>query len=300
MRRPYDNDRRTRAADSCERIAIASMDFAELTPAGIQNPRVKQYLAVKGNTKSNPGNLACLEGLWALTMALDAGLDMRAFFVCPELLRGDAARHLAQRVYTRGAHSYLVSARVMERISDRDDPDGLAAIVQLRRFSWNDITLRPYNRVVVLDGLEIPGNVGTIVRCADGTGADAVIITNRRTRLSHPKLIQSSMGSSFTVPTIEADVDEAIAWLRAHDFRIVTTDTDARASYRQADYRRRVAVVLGSERYGIVKEWHAAQDEAVSIPMGGKVDSLNVGNAAVLMLYEMFYQQEPERFETRG
>ena len=272
------------------------MDLSALTPAGMQNPRIKQYLAVKQNTKSNPENLACLEGLWELSTALEADLEFRGFFVCPELLRGDAGRHLAEKLIGAGVHAYLVSEKVMRRIADRDEPDGLAAIVQLRRFGWHDLTLRDYNRVVVLDGLEIPGNVGTIIRCADSTGADGVVITNRRTRVSHPRLIHSSMGSSFRLPLIEAHVSEAVAWFKQHGFMIVTTDTDAPLSYRRADYQRRVAVVMGSERYGIVREWYEAQDYSVAIPMRGNVDSLNVGNAAVLMLYEMFYQQEPERF----
>lgn len=272
------------------------MDFTELMPAGMQNPRIKQFLSIKQNTKSNPENLVCLEGLWEISTARTSNLDLRAFFVCPELIKGDTGRHLAEQIVNAGVHSYLVSEKVMHRIADRDEPDGLAAIAQLPHFTWNDVPLREYNRIVVLDGLEIPGNVGTIVRCADSTGADAVVITNRRTRLSHPKLIHSSMGSSFTLPMIEAQVDDAIAWLKQHDFAIVTTDTDASLSYRRADYRHRVAIVMGSERYGIVKEWYAAQDYSVMIPMRGKVDSLNVGNATVLMLYEMFYQQEPERF----
>ncbi len=262
----------------------------------MQNPRIKQYLSIKKNTKANPEHLTCLEGLWEVSQALDARLEMRAFFVCPELLKGDAGRSLAHRVIESGVHSYLTSPKVMERIVDREDPDGLAAIAQLPRFSWQDISLRTQNRVVVLDGLEILGNIGTIIRCADGTGADAVIVTNRRARVTHPKLIHSSMGSSFTVPIIEAEVSESVAWFKEHDFKIVTTDTDASLSYREADYRGRVAVVMGSERYGIVREWHDAQDESVFIPMSGRMDSLNVGNAAVLMLYELFYQQEPERF----
>lgn len=272
------------------------MDFSELTPAGIQNPRIKQYLSIKQNTKSNPDNLACLEGVWELTMARDAQLPVRAFFVCPELIKSDTGRHLAEQIVATDAHSYLVSAKVMHRMADRDEPDGLAAIVQLPRGRWEDIPLREHNRVVVLDGLEIPGNVGTIIRCADSTGIDGVIITNRRTRVSHPKLIHASMGSSFTMPIIEASIEEAVAWLKRNNFAILTTDTDAPTSYRQADYRKRVAVVMGSERYGIMRAWYDAQDTSVSIPMHGKVDSLNVGNAAVLMMYEMFYQQEPERF----
>lgn len=263
-----------------------------LVPAGLHHPRVKQYLSVKGNTKSNPELLVCLEGLWEVSLALRASLELRCFFVCPELLRGDAGEHLAERVVETGVHSYQVSEKVMRRIVDRDEPDGLAALVQMRRFTWQDIRLREYNRFIVLDGLEIPGNIGTIVRTADGAGADAVVITNRRTRLTHPKLIHSSMGSALTFPIVEAEVSEAITWLRRHDFAIVLTDTDAPLSYREAEYRGRVAVVLGSERYGIAREWYAAQSFSVSIPMRGQVDSLNVGNAAVLMLYELLHQQE--------
>ncbi len=273
------------------------MDFSELTPAGIQNPRIKQFLSIKQNTKSNPDNLACLEGVWELSMARDADLPIRAFFVCPELIKSDTGRTLAERIVATDAHSYVVSAKVMTRIADRDEPDGLAAIVQLPRGHWDDIPLGERSRVLVLDGLEIPGNVGTIVRCADSTGIDGIIVTNRRTRVSHPKVIHASMGSSFTMPIVESDIAGAVAWLKQNNFTIVTTDTDAQISYRKADYRTRVAVVMGSERYGIMREWYTAQDYSVSIPMHGKVDSLNVGNAAVLMLYEMFYQQEPERFD---
>lgn len=272
------------------------MGFSDLPAIGIQHPRVKQYLAVKNNTKSNPENLACLEGFWEVSAARQAELGFRGFFVCPELLKGDTGAHLAQRLVESGIHSYVVSERVFRRLADRDAPDGLAAIVQLRRFTWSDIDLRPMNRLMVLDGLEIPGNVGTIIRCAESAGADGIVITNRRTRLTHPKLLHSSMGSSLTFPVIEADLDEAVGWLKQHDFRIVTTDAEAKISYRQADYRGRIAVVMGSERYGIMRQWHDAEDFSVYIPMAGRIDSLNVGNAAVLMLYETFFQQAPERF----
>lgn len=266
------------------------------TPAGAQHPRVKQFLSLKRNLKGNPDRLVPLEGLWELQRALDAGLELRAFYVCPELLRGDAGQSMAERVMATGVHSYQVSERVFERLADREGPDGLAAIGALPAFDWSSIDLAETNRVVVLDGLEIVGNVGTVIRCADATGFDAVVLTNRRVRLTHPKLVHSSMGTSLTVPVIEAEVDDAVAWLHGHGFRIVTTDTDAATSYRGADYAGRVAVVMGSERYGISAAWHEAEDVSVFIPMAGRVDSLNVGNAAVLLLYEVYAQQQPEAF----
>jgi RNA methyltransferase, TrmH family len=258
------------------------------TQAGAQHPRVKQFLSLKRNLKGNPDRLVSLEGLWELGQALDADLELRAFFVCPELLRGDAGRSMAERVAATGVHSYEVSAKVFERLADREGPDGLAAIAVLPAFDWSSIKLGAANRVVVLDGLEIVGNVGTVVRCADATACDAVVLTKRRVRLTHPKLVQGSMGMSLHVPVFEADADEAVAWLRGNGFRIVTTDADGTVSYRDADYSGRVALVLGSERYGISAAWHDAEDVRVSIPMAGRVDSLNVGNAAVLVLYEAF------------
>lgn len=260
------------------------------TQAGAQHPRVKQFISLKRNLKGNPDRLVVLEGLWELNQALDAGLELRAFFVCAELLRGDAGRTMADRIVATGVHSYEVSAKVFERLADREGPDGLAAIAVLPDFDWSSIALSPNsaNRVVVLDGLEIVGNVGTVIRCADATACDAVVLTNRRVRLTHPKLVHSSMGTSLTVPVFESDADDAVAWLRGNGFRIITTDSDGTVSYRDADYSGRVALVLGSERHGISAVWHEAEDVRVFIPMAGRVDSLNVGNAAVLVLYEAF------------
>jgi TrmH family RNA methyltransferase len=227
-----------------------------------------------------------------LTLALQARLEIHALFVCPQLLR-DESRATARTIIAAGVPSFLVSEKVLCHMTEWDRPDGLAAIVQLPCFGWQDIQLSQHNALLILDGLQIPGNVGTIIRCAAGAGADGIIITNRRQRLSHPKLLRASMGSLFAFPVIETGVHEAIAWLKRHHFTIVTTEISATFSYRSASYRGRVAVVMGNEHSGISQEWYAAQDMSVSIPMNGRgADSLNVGNAAVLMLYEMLYHQE--------
>jgi TrmH family RNA methyltransferase len=265
-------------------------------PAGAQHPRVKQFTSLKRNLKGNPERLVPLEGLWEVQRAVDAGLELRAFFVCWDLLKGDAGRTMAEQVLATGVHSYEVAARVFERLVDRDNPDGLAAIGVLPPVDWSSIGLADSNLLVVLDGLEIVGNVGTVIRCVDAVGADALVLTNRKVRLTHPKLVHSSMGMSLTVPMIEADVYEAVGWLRDNGFRIVCTDTDAELTYRAADYTGRVALVLGSEKYGISAPWHEHEDVRVRIPMAGRVDSLNVANAAVLVLYEAFAQQHPDRF----
>ncbi len=267
------------------------LDVSNLIPAGLHNSRVKQYLAIKSNTKATSENLVCLEGLRALSLVLKADLKIDTFFICPELLRGDAGKQIAKQVIADGVSSYVVSEKVLCTMVDWDGPDGLAAIVQLRRYSWQHLQLRSRNTLLVLDGLQIPGNIGTIIRCADGAGANGILITNRKQRLSHPRLVRASMGSLFGFPVVECEVPEAASWLHAHGFQIITASPDAALSYRQISYTERVAIVVGNEHHGISSEWYAAHDVSVSIPMHGRADSLNVGNAAVLLLYEAIHQQ---------
>jgi TrmH family RNA methyltransferase len=274
----------------------APEDLERLTPVGGQHPRVRQYLAVKRNTKPNPEHLVVLEGLWELTKGLDATLDLAVVFVCPELLRGESGVSAARRALAAGAAGVRVSERVMAHLVDRDSPDGLAALARLPRWHLGDLRPRRTSRVVVLDGLEVLGNVGTIARCADAVGAQAILLTRRRIRLTHPRLVHASMGASLTVPMVDTGVEEAIGWLARHRYQTVLTDTRAPRSYRAADYPDRVALVMGSERYGVSREWYDAAHVSVSIPMVGAMDSLNVANAAVVVLFECFARQEPQRF----
>jgi TrmH family RNA methyltransferase len=267
-------------------------DLSKLIPAGARHPRVKQYLALKHNLHANHENLACIEGIRMLKLALQARLEIYSLFVCPDLLRSEQTQTLARTAMACSELSLQISAKVLEGLTEWDGPDGLVALVRLPRMGWQNLALREQNLVLVLDGLQIPGNIGTIIRCAEGAGADAIVLCSKKQRLTHPKIVRASMGALFSFPVIEAQGTEAIIWLKQQRFRLITTDTDATKSYRQIDYRGRVAIVMGNEHSGISPEWYAAQDESVMIPMNGRADSLNVGNAAVLMLYEALHQQQ--------
>src|SRR5262249_19765654 len=153
-------------------------EVSHLIPAGLHNPQVKHYLALKSSAKANTENLVCLEGLRALSLAVRANLEIKSFFVCPERLRGEAGKQMAAKIIKAGTPSYSISERVLQAIVEWEGPDGLAAIVKLRNYCWQDIQLEAENVLLVLDGLQIPGNIGTIIRCADGAGANGIIITN--------------------------------------------------------------------------------------------------------------------------
>jgi TrmH family RNA methyltransferase len=271
--------------------------WAHLPVIGAKHAVLVQYLAIQNNSKPNPQRLIVLAGQWEIESALDAGLSLVAVIVTPELFRGNRASDVLARAQATGAPVYAVSPRIAARISDRDSSDGLAAIAMSRQWELADLVPRGESSVVlVLDGLEVMGNVGTAVRSAQASGADGVLLTNRRVRLTHPRLIHASMAASLTMPIVDCTVEEAVNWLRSNGFQLVMADTRASETYKSLTYQPRVALVLGSERYGINREWDAYGGDAVSIPMFNDVDSLNVANAATILLFEIASRHHPEAF----
>jgi TrmH family RNA methyltransferase len=164
---------------------------------------------------------------------------------------------------------------------------GLFSVIQLPELNIEKLELGENALVMVLDGLEKPGNIGTIIRTCDGAGVDAVFLCNRKSRLTNPLLIKGSMGAVFTIPIVEFDnVRSCIDWLVSHHFNIFLADTKAEISYKHANYTGNTALVMGCERYGISGDWYSSSPKLISIPMLGICDSLNVGVAASILAYE--------------
>jgi RNA methyltransferase, TrmH family len=271
--------------------------WAHLPVIGPKHPVFQQYVAIQNNSKPNPQRLIVLDGLWEIESALDAGLPLVAVIASPELFRGNRAVDVMKRAEQVSVDAYAVSAKLANRLSDRDTSDGLAAVALSHQWQLDDLaTESSSSLVLVLDGLEVLGNVGTAVRSAQASGAAAVLLTNRRVRLTHPRLIHASMAASLTMPIVDVTVDEAAQWLKRHGYQVVLADTRAPASYKSLAFDARVAIVLGSERYGIHRDWDGHAEAGVSIPMAADVDSLNVANAATILLFEIASRHRPADF----
>lgn len=259
----------------------------ELQQIGAAHPAVKDVVAIERNAAPNRFGLVVAEGLWAVKLALDHDLRIDKFFLCPELIRSDDAWGSADELVKRARRSFRVSEKTLARMSERGEPDGLLALVEMPQWCPEQIDFGPSALVLVTDGIEIPGNLGTLIRTLDACKADLLIMTNRRTRMSHPKVLRGSQGMSLVVPHIEfEDTAEAIRWLERRGFTVYLADTDESVNYRQVDYGGRTAIVVGSERYGISKPWYEPGFQCVGVPMLGEADSLNVSVSASVMLYE--------------
>lgn len=273
-------------ADLQERLQ-AILAERRLLNIGEAHPVVRAVKAIAANSKPNPKRLFVAEGYWLAKLALDNDLRVDALLVSPECVYTNECVSLVREMLPRAEHAYTVSKKVFEKLAEKDKPDGVLAICYMKDYSLDDLALDDKAVILILDGVEIPGNMGTLVRVADGAGADAVFIVNRKARLTHPKFIHSTMGAAFHVPIIEFEsVDDCYAYLKSKHFTIYLADSRAEKMYYELPLGKRVAFVMGSERYGISRVWYDKEVDYVAIPMMGQCDSLNVGVAGTVLLYE--------------
>ena len=229
---------------------------------GAGHPAFKALLRVRRGSVAAHDSRVVAEGLWAVQLLLRLGTPIEQLFCCPELIYSDTARACATAAAERARECFQVSGKSMHRIAERDTPEGLVAVVRMPHWPSAELRLSDTALIVVADGLENPGNLGTLLRTADGAGAELVVVTNRRTRISHPQVFRASHGMSLTVPHIEfAHPEDAIEWLRQHDCTIYLAAPGGGVHYRQLDCGGRTALVFGSERFGLSAAW-AAQDAA--------------------------------------
>ena len=188
------------------------------------------------------------------------------------------------------------SEPVFAKLAFGERSEGLVAIVRIPSTALAGLTLQSAALVLVVEGVEKPGNLGAVMRSADGAGVDAVIAASPRTDLFNPNAIRASAGTMFTVPLGAAPSAEVLAWLRQHDLRIVTGRVDAPRLYTDLDLTGPLAIVVGAEADGLTETWTGDDIEAVRLPMLGAADSLNVSVSAAILLYEARRQRDvPER-----
>jgi len=247
---------------------------------GAQHPAVRDLLTVRKDAA--PGRIL-VEGAWEHDRLLATDTHLETFFWCPEA----GTTYAVDRIAERAAEVYRISPKLLDRLSRKTRSDGLLSIARLP--VWEPRTLRftAESLVLVADGVEYAGNLGTLIRTVDAANADCLVLTSRRARPSHPAVYSASRGTVLSTPVIEFDTIPAAAhWLRGHGFGVHLADPAAQGSYRSPTYDGPTAFVVGSEGSGLSAEWHAQGFDAVSIPMLGQADSLNVALSAGILLFE--------------
>jgi len=260
-----------------------SADLLVIT--SVKNPRIKAVADLRDRREREAAGLTVIDGSRELARALAGGALVIDAFVDWERL--DAVGRLAVAdAHRRGTQVTEVSSPVLDRIAYGDRAEGVVATVRIPDLALDRCRIPAEPLVVVLEAVEKPGNLGAVLRSADGAGADAVIAADPRTDLFNPNAVRASVGTIFALPVASGSSADVLAWLRAKGIRIVTARVDAPGAYTETDLRGPVAIVLGSEADGLAPIWDGDDVTAVSLPMLGVADSLNVSTAAAILLYE--------------
>ena len=278
---------------SKEAVCIgASSPIVKLARALFTNKKIPEDAAAEIPAAAK-GNLFICEGLWAAEKLNKKGISIPAFLYCPEMIKTDEERHAVRLLQHAAKETYIISDKVCAKISDRDGADGFFIIAEMPKYTLSDLPLQDDMTVMILDGQEQPGNIGAILRSLDGAGGTFAICTNRRVKMTHSRLVRSSLGAAFTMPVAEAPIEEVISYLQENGFKIMVTDLQATKNYYEADYSGRVAIVAGNEFLGISPVWRTLPNACpIIIPMLGSCESLNVGFASTLVAYESSLRQK--------
>ena len=274
-----------------------------------QNPKIKKLLALqqKSSERRSEG-LFVVEGRREIEHCVEAGYEIDTVFVCPSVMPdSDRASWTPDQVGgdsivmpggslvmpggDRASKTFRVSPSVYDKIAYRAGTEGIIAEVKAKSLSLRDLTLGDNPLIVVLESVEKPGNLGAVLRSADASGADAVIVCDPLTDLYNPNLIRSSIGAIFTVPCVACSSKECIDFLKSKGISILTAQLQDSELYYDTDMKKGVAIVMGTESTGLTDIWRKAADAHIRIPMLGRLDSLNVSVSAAILLFEAVRQR---------
>lgn len=234
--------------------------------------------------------MALAEGVRLVEEALAGGIAIRGAAVSATLESTTRGNSLKAALAGRGIRLEDVSESELEALADTEHPQGVIAVIEPRRWSWVDIHLLSGTTLLVLDGVQDPGNVGTMFRTALGLGAAGAVALKGTVDLTNPKVLRAAMGASFTLPTISATSEEFVAWSRLQRAELWVADTAGERVEQlpgRSPNRAPVALVLGNEGAGVSASLELAAHRRVAIPLARGVESLNVAVAAGILLYEV-------------
>ena len=254
-----------------------------------QNPKIQALLALQEKSKERrKKSLFVVEGRRELLHCIEAGYEPYTVFICREIISDEDLMSIADKC----SCSFIdIPRHLYDKVAYRGGTEGVIAELKCKEKTLEGLKLKENPLIVVLESVEKPGNLGAILRSADASGADAVIVCDPLTDLYNPNLIRSSIGGIFTVPTATATSEETIDWLKAQNIRIYTAQLQDSEWYYDTDMKGGTAIVMGTEATGLTDAWRKAADAHIKIPMLGRLDSLNVSVSAAILMFEAVRQR---------
>jgi TrmH family RNA methyltransferase len=247
----------------------------------LSNHLVKRARALHQKKARDESGLFLVEGIHHIGEALEAAWDVESILYAPDLLTSSFARDLISR---HSSKPQPVSAHVMESLAGKENPQGIIAVVHQKQAQFSN--LKSTSTAVALVSPQDPGNVGTILRTMDAVDADVLFLLERGVELYHPTVIRASMGTIFWKPIVQCAFDDFVQWARKGGYQLIGTSAHGDVDYQTLVPKTPWVLVLGNEQKGLSPEQVNACDVTVSMPMKGRVSSLNLAVAAGVLLYQ--------------
>ncbi len=216
-----------------------------------------------------------------------------------KMVKEALARDLVEKIYIaenchmdlpEKVHSQveIVSDRLFRELSDTTTPQGVLALVRMPQYSWEDFLEDKDASLLCLEDINDPGNLGTMLRTAEGAGMSAVVVSKNTVDPFHPKVVRATMGAMFRMPVlIREDFIQSMKELKEKSFHIYAAHLDGKFAYSEESYCGKVAILIGNEANGLSNEATEIADKKVLIPMKGQLESLNAAVSAAILMYEV-------------
>jgi TrmH family RNA methyltransferase len=261
------------------------------------NPRVREAARLREADARRATGLTLVDGRRELSRAEAAGVEIVDVFVAAESFDALVADGWLERLAARGTRIVAVAERPFAKIAFGSRNEGCVGVVRFAAQPLDRLLAPADEPVLVVEGVEKPGNLGAILRTADAAGIGGVIVCDGRTDVANPAVIRASLGTAFTVPLATATTSETIAWCRSQGRRVIAARPEAGALWHEVRLAGQTVILLGSEATGLSPAWGQAAaagaiiEETVRLPMCGIADSLNVSVTAAVLAYESLRQK---------
>jgi TrmH family RNA methyltransferase len=266
------------------------LNFMPETIRSVQNPRVKNLVRLRNGGHRKRQQRFIVEGFREIQRALSCGWPVESLFFCEDLFKTEEAFDILHAAEEAGIEVVQMTIGPFQKAAYREGADGLLSVALTRELSIDDLKLADPCLLVVVEGIEKPGNLGAILRTANAAGADALVITDPVTDPFNPNTIRASQGAFFDLPFCLTDNATVIDFLERRDINPVLTSPSADKNIWEADLKRPSALVFGSEDRGLSNDW-LQNFSSYKLPMQGVTDSLNVASSAAVVLFEAVRQR---------
>jgi TrmH family RNA methyltransferase len=258
----------------------------------LNNPKIKNIVKLQKASERRKQNLFLIEGYKEISFALENKYELHSLFYCPELSIKTISDPLFKYDELQNI-IFEITPEIYAKIAYRDSSDGLLGVAWQKKLSLDEIKLGKNPLIIILEGVEKPGNLGAILRTADAIHADAVIITDLQTDIFNPNVIRSSVGCFFTTHLVSCSNNEAHKWLNKNKIISYAAVIHPKSQqYHLLDYTGATAFIMGTEANGLTEFWIKNSNKMIAIPMLGQNDSLNVSTATAVLVYEAKRQRK--------